>query len=1096
MPKVMGWWLYALAAVTATAQTPAAPRAIVVDGAGPWQDANWNRGVNEFSSLLADAGYQVKTVSPANLASAGPTPDMLLAVPSLESLPLTAFKTIAAFVAAGGSLMASGGQPFRDPLYPAANGQWLDGAAILQTLAPVNTALDPATATLTPVASVAATVTKTTVTGPDGQSKALDFQLSLPQNNYYLYTGSLSKPAFPAGQTATIVSIRGTPGHSMLFEWIETDGSRWLATVPLTTAWTKQVLLPADFVYQAVAAPARAGTTFNPAQASSFYFGVSAGLVDAGPVEFALTAIGTAAAPTLETFPVPVLETLSPYYKQYVTQMAGQTVRVPVARGRGLSATPDPDGRFRAIGDPQAPVATWYITTAQTLTIWLPWPHLQDPQRAELVALLAAAPNRLYILNAGPTQIVTLPTEDVVLGAGVINASPASASATLNWSILDSTSTAVAQATSSLSLTAGQVQTVPTADVGQLPSGDYTVIASLVLGTQEVDRLTSRVRVFDPTLNFQPGQQITTTNGSFATAAGGALFLQGVNYQPRYAVALEPPRSNQNFLTPQNYDPDLVEADLALLASQNFNLVSFQYTGPEQARALVDFLDRCRNHGIWANIYIPVYTFVTPLAALFYGKPKGIDPNIGALLQAAFLPGNDRVFAYDMLFEPVLGLHSDRLPLDSAWRSWIVDQYGSLANAENLWGFAAPRDASGQISNPLDNQIENDGAWRVMVAAYRRFIDDFESRSFGVAARLVRAAAPGTLLSFRQAGGAVLDTNYALLGNGTVMLNEMAYEIGAAAAHLDFTSPQGYSIPTPWPAGRGLEFATAYARYRSGGKPIYWAEYGFDIGANGGTAANIATQVAMCDSMMRLVNEDGAGAASVWWMPGGWRVDTGDDYGIFNPDGSPRPSALVLAQWAATFAATPPAQTPGTPTTLTIDRDADARGDIGLFLRWQKNFAQARAGGPVVLTDAGRGTDTASMPQMQVGNIAYAGSGPLQYANGEFAGVRVQCAGLDVTVENGAQVPVPAGSACQVTATLVNTGSATWLPTAQSTGGVVLHTSAGDAAVGGTVGYLQRTGLGPLAVTVGTGNLSVTGRMQIQGGGAFGEVLRVSLVGQ
>jgi hypothetical protein len=61
---------------------------------------------------------------------------------------------------------------------------------------------------------------------------------------------------------------------------------------------------------------------------------------------------------------------------------------------------------------------------------------------------------------------------------------------------------------------------------------------------------------------------------------------------------------------------------------------------------------------------------------------------------------------------------------------------------------------------------------------------------------------------------------------------------------------------------------------------------------------------------------------------------------------------------------------------------------------------------------------------------------------------------------------------------------------------VVLHTSAGDAAVGGTIGYLQRTGLGPLAVTVGTGNLSVTGRMQIQGGGAFGEVLRVSLVGQ
>jgi hypothetical protein len=83
---------------------------------------------------------------------------------------------------------------------------------------------------------------------------------------------------------------------------------------------------------------------------------------------------------------------------------------------------------------------------------------------------------------------------------------------------------------------------------------------------------------------------------------------------------------------------------------------------------------------------------------------------------------------------------------------------------------------------------------------------------------VIRATAPNTLLSFRQAGGAVLDANYALQGDGTVMLNDMAFELGTAAAHLDFVSPQGYSIPTPWPAGRGLGFATAYARYRTGGK--------------------------------------------------------------------------------------------------------------------------------------------------------------------------------------------------------------------------------------------------------------------------------------
>lgn len=110
--------------------------------------------------------------------------------------------------------------------------------------------------------------------------------------------------------------------------------------------------------------------------------------------------------------------------------MGGKTVRVPIARGRGLSAAPDQDGRFRAIAALQAPVATCYITTTGAITIWLPWAHIEDPQRSELVALLNGVLHHLYLLNAGPAQIVTLPTEHVVVGSRVINAarSPAQAS--------------------------------------------------------------------------------------------------------------------------------------------------------------------------------------------------------------------------------------------------------------------------------------------------------------------------------------------------------------------------------------------------------------------------------------------------------------------------------------------------------------------------------------------------------------------------------------------------------------------------------------------------------------------------------------------
>src|ERR1700733_11580920 len=62
-------------------------QAIVVDGSGPWRNDQWNFTVAQFNSLLTDAGYTVTTVSPTDVASAIAAGNMLLAVPSLQSLP-------------------------------------------------------------------------------------------------------------------------------------------------------------------------------------------------------------------------------------------------------------------------------------------------------------------------------------------------------------------------------------------------------------------------------------------------------------------------------------------------------------------------------------------------------------------------------------------------------------------------------------------------------------------------------------------------------------------------------------------------------------------------------------------------------------------------------------------------------------------------------------------------------------------------------------------------------------------------------------------------------------------------------------------------
>lgn len=912
-------------------------QAIVVDGDGPWRDARWIYTAGQFTSLLQEAGYTVTTISPAEITYATVSGDALLAVPSLETLPFEAMAALARIGDLGGSLMASGGEPFRNPLYLAPNGAWVDAAA------------------------------------------------------YEAATGS------PAPRLGTF-------------------------------------------------------------------------------------------------FAVP---TLSPADQQYTTS-SGE--RVPIVNRRGLF------GRFgsrtRVIGDVLAPAATIYSDlypsflgrpAMRFLIVWLPTPHLSEPYRAQFVAALRGAATGVHLQVAGPAVPMWLPGETVTGEATVSNTSDTPMDATLEWSISGGAGP-MPQSPISVSIAAEQNGTMALS-FPSLPGGDYTLSFHLMVGGQQVDTVDTSLRIFDPVASRQPDQKIKVIDGSFY-ANGERVFLHGVNYWPRYT---NPLGAYANWLDPEGYDPVQIEADLSLLESLNFNLVNIRYigfyVGPPRnlaslARALMDFLDRCRNHGIWVRIDLP--------ATLANNAFRGtLTPALSSFVNEAYLPGNDRVFAYDLLWEPFLGMQKSggyngylngepirqgegRSALDGEWRVWVDDQYGSLANAEQIWEVDPPLDENGQLTNPTDDQMATDGPWRVMVAAYRRFADDYLGRNLGLVAREIRRTDPDTLVTYRNWSAMTAAGNAG-----------MGYDLGTGAAHIDFLSPESYD-PAPWPERRKRGFATAYSRYRSGGKPVQWVEFGYDIGANGDAAAR-AAQTSYCEDFMRLVAEDGSNADTVWWWPGGVSLLYGTDLGIIDPDGTPRGCAQVLAKYGAQFRETPPDPGPAS-VTLKIDRDADARGQFGLFLNWADQYAAAKAAGQAVqLTGEGTGTDTSTMPLIQVGNVPYAGAGPLKFANAEFGGLRVVCPGVDTTVENGAQVPVPAGADCQVTATLVNTGEAQWLPAAAVRGGVVLHTTAGDVPLSSPLPSLQRAALAPLNVTMDQSTLLLTGRMRAAGIGDFGEVLRLTL---
>ncbi len=73
----------------------------------------------------------------------------------------------------------------------------------------------------------------------------------------------------------------------------------------------------------------------------------------------------------------------------------------------------------------------------------------------------------------------------------------------------------------------------------------------------------------------------------------------------------------------------------------------------------------------------------------------------------------------------------------------IDDRYGSLAEAEADWGMAARR-LDGQVTSPASAQFREDGPWRVMMAAYRRFMDNLMSRKWNDATRALRRMDPNT----------------------------------------------------------------------------------------------------------------------------------------------------------------------------------------------------------------------------------------------------------------------------------------------------------------------------------------------------------------
>ncbi len=480
---------------------------------------------------------------------------------------------------------------------------------------------------------------------------------------------------------------------------------------------------------------------------------------------------------------------------------------------------------------------------------------------------------------------------------------------------------------------------------------------------------------------------------------GRRIFLLGINYWPFSANGRMPGEHNRHWLDPAVFDPHLVERDLDLLAEAGINTVSIQYHEIAQAPQLRYFVEAARQRNI------RVHLFMAHLQPLHQDLAKA-----RALFEAADLASESGVFAIDVAWEPHLGREAERRRFDPAWRSWLVEQYGSVEHAEAVIGVSLWRNGE-DLTGPPDEQLMRDGPHRVAVAVYRRFVDDYMSRQYGHVVRQLRAWGAKQLISARTGYG----------GTGSAWADPFfPMDPASGAAHFDFICPEGWGLHGGRRQFMGAGFITAYCRGVSGGKPVMWLEFGSSVGPSP-MQPDLANQARVYEEVFDMVLRSRGAAALGWWYPGGLRVEENSDMGVANPDGSWRPVGRVYREFGNRIRREAFRSEPWRG--REVNRDADARGLSALWEQWRDVYAvemESRQAEEVRLP--GFGKRSREIQLKAVGGAAFMDPAPMESLNAEW-GV-LQCDGEALGRAPGEHVYISRGERLRLE--IINTGSATW----------------------------------------------------------------------
>ena len=1091
-----------LAVLAATCARAEVGRAAIVRAGLPGEDTKL---VDALKTEIKAAGYAVHEMDAGELCNSAvlnaQTFDLLV-LPNAADLPVKSVQPISDYAKAGGDIIALNAPLWQRPLINV-NGRWTthedyqrenagklpdhvlfeftpDGIKSWHrgTNAPENSALY-----------------ETVADGPSPGQRALHVVISDLAGWDTFGVSDLANP-FPKGHTLTVFSAKGDGRTSQLsVEWAERDGSRWIAVIPLYPEWRQYVLTPRDFrFWTSVEGRGGGGDSFKPENAASFSIGLAFSHtgVEGGRHEFWVGPVGTASqvgpghdvpaqppggpaqpgGPVLDAIDLPAFDTLSPGYKFFdIHGPVGLSVRPdqafipakqeghgsPIPASGAIIRSPQPrpggggfdkrrDWRWIPIVEAKSPDGQWRGTPVTMVVnadgpckggVWAAFGLEGDLHKTPAIVGQIAARMRdgVFILDGGASYYTYFEGQDVVLGTRVCNLSKMPADLTARVIVPGETTIrppAVKQW--HFRVDPGEIKVVSDKWMPKdWPEGGHTILVELLRGDRVIDSVTHRIDVWRPR---EKKQFITIKDGEFMLG-GKRWRAHGVNYMPSSGIGTEDGEYFEHWIGARPYDPEIIDRDLDHMKQMGLNSVSiFVYSGYEKDQNLLDILCRLDARGMKANV------------ALRPGLPSWFDwEKIKAIIVNARLAENDAVFAYDIAWEPMFGTNNDRKIYDGDWEKWIIERYGSVEAAEKDWKLAVPRNPDGSVTNPLPHQIDTDGDWRVMTAAYRRFLDTLLYKMYGDARRLIRSIDPNHHVSFRMAEAG--NPNYRWDGR-------IPYDFAYLAAAVDIIEPEAYGRIGDWERVKPGWFEFEYAKWAAPDKPTMWAEMGvsaWDTSRMQDSPQRLDYQAMFYKAFYRLLTSTGANGVFFWWYPGGFRYGENSDYGIINPDGTDKPVTKVIRENAAGYLNGPSRPKPDY--WITIDRDAHPDGIAGIYDAAKDEFWKAIADGKHPgLKTKGTGTDSANCPAVAVGNVPWTGSNPPKYLDAAFDSVQVKDAsGKWVDVKKGGSVKVAAGEPIDLRMYLTNLGEAKLLGLggSQSDGVVCTNVNYGSSHLAGGI---------------------------------------------